>query len=166
MGTAAGTNWDDSRSSWSLGSEDKDSGVGSPVSSCHDDIMRSPVSCSDSVSVYSGESGSSLESVCSNEVTGYGYTDLRPPFPSHRRRRDPSEGASSGDEASESSLKCPFSKRKSESPDDSGIESGTDKSDKLSSPSVCSSPRSSIDEKSEEDREDDMPVLRRALQAH
>lgn len=156
--TAAGTNWDDSKSSWSLGSED--SGVGSPVSSCNDDIMRSPVSCSDSV-----YSGSSSESVCSNEVTGYGYTDLRPPFPSHRRRRDLSEGASSGDEASEASLKCPFSKRKSESPDDSGIESGTDRSDKLSSPSVCSSPRSSIDEKSEEDREDDMPVLRRALQA-
>ncbi|CAL4086726.1 unnamed protein product [Meganyctiphanes norvegica] len=160
--TAAGTNWDDSRSSWSLGSEDKDSGVGSPVSSCHDDIMRSPVSCSDSV--YSGESGSSTESVCGSEVTSYGYTDLRPPFP-NRRRRDLSEGASSGDEASEALLKCPFSKRKSESPDDSGIESGTDRSDKLSSPSVCSSPRSSIDEKSEEDREDDMPVLRRALQA-
>ncbi|ROT77413.1 ecdysteroid receptor E75 [Penaeus vannamei] len=136
-----------------------ESSVGSPSSSyTADEAMRSPVSCSESIC--SGESASSGESLCGSEVSG--YTELRPPFPLVRRRHDHSEGASSGDEASESPLKCPFSKRKSESPDDSGIESGTDRSDKLSSPSVCSSPRSSIDEKSEEDREDDMPVLRRA----
>ncbi|XP_069980501.1 nuclear hormone receptor E75 isoform X3 [Penaeus vannamei] len=157
--TAAGAPWDDSRSSWSM---EQESSVGSPSSSyTADEAMRSPVSCSESIC--SGESASSGESLCGSEVSG--YTELRPPFPLVRRRHDHSEGASSGDEASESPLKCPFSKRKSESPDDSGIESGTDRSDKLSSPSVCSSPRSSIDEKSEEDREDDMPVLRRALQA-
>ncbi|XP_050711412.1 nuclear hormone receptor E75-like isoform X4 [Eriocheir sinensis] len=151
--------WDDSRSSWSM---EQESSVGSPSSSCAaDEAMRSPVSCSESM--YSGESASSGESLCGSEVSG--YTELRPPFPLARRRHDNSEGASSGDEATESPLKCPFSKRKSDSPDDSGIESGTDRSDKLSSPSVCSSPRSSIDEKSEEDREEDMSVLRRALQA-
>lgn len=158
--TAAATGpWDDSRSSWSM---EHESSVGSPSSSCAaDEAMRSPVSCSESI--YSGESASSGESICGSEVSG--YTELRPPFPLVRRRHDNSEGASSGDEATESPLKCPFSKRKSDSPDDSGIESGTDRSDKLSSPSVCSSPRSSIDEKSEEDREEDMSVLRRALQA-
>ncbi|XP_042211726.1 nuclear hormone receptor E75-like isoform X2 [Homarus americanus] len=156
--TGAG-HWDDTRSSWSM---EHESSVGSPSSSCAaDEAMRSPVSCSESI--YSGESASSGESICGSEVSG--YTELRPPFPLVRRRHDNSEGASSGDEATESPLKCPFSKRKSDSPDDSGIESGTDRSDKLSSPSVCSSPRSSIDEKSEEDREEEMSVLRRALQA-
>ena len=151
--------WDDSRSSWSM---EQESSAGSPSSSCAAfEAMRSPVSCSDSI--YSGESASSGESICGSEISG--YTELRPPFPLVRRRHDNSEGASSGNEVTESPLKCPFSKRKSDSPDDSGIESGTDRSDKLSSPSVCSSPRSSIDEKSEEDREEDMSVLRRALQA-
>ncbi|KAK4294481.1 hypothetical protein Pmani_032897 [Petrolisthes manimaculis] len=157
--TAAAGPWDDSRSSWSM---EQESSVGSPSSSCAtEEAMRSPVSCSESM--YSGESASSGESLCGSEVSG--FTELRPPFPLVRRRQDNSEGASSGDEGAESMLKCPFSKRKSDSPDDSGIESGTDRSDKLSSPSVCSSPRSSIDEKSEEDREEDMSVLRRALQA-
>ncbi|XP_031350075.1 ecdysone-inducible protein E75 isoform X5 [Photinus pyralis] len=53
--------------------------------------------------------------------------------------------------------------RKLDSPSDSGIESGTEKVDKASAPtSVCSSPRSSI-----EDHHivDDMPVLKRVLQA-
>lgn len=149
--------WDD-RCSWGL---EPESGIGSPTSSCTaDEPMRSPVSCSES---FMGESASSGESLCGSELSG--YSELRPQFLLPRRRHDLSEGASSGDEATESPLKCPFIKRKSESPDDSGIESGTDRSDKLSSPSVCSSPRSSIDEKSEEDREEDMPVLRRALQA-
>nr|ASJ77187.1 nuclear hormone receptor E75 [Palaemon carinicauda] len=152
---AANGAWD--YRSWN---SEQESSIGSPSSSCAaDEAMQSPVSCSESVI---GESGSSSESLCGSEVSG--YSELRQPFPLARRRHDLSEGASSGDEATESPLKCPFSKRKSESPDDSGIESGTDRSDKLSSPSVCSSPRSSIDEKSEEDQED-MPVLRRALQA-
>ncbi|XP_025832021.1 ecdysone-inducible protein E75 isoform X2 [Agrilus planipennis] len=53
--------------------------------------------------------------------------------------------------------------RKLDSPTDSGIESGTEKVDKASAPtSVCSSPRSSI-----EDHHivEDMPVLKRVLQA-
>jgi len=53
--------------------------------------------------------------------------------------------------------------RKLDSPSDSGIESGTEKVDKASAPtSVCSSPRSSI-----EDHHivEDMPVLKRVLQA-
>jgi len=53
--------------------------------------------------------------------------------------------------------------RKLDSPSDSGIESGTEKIDKISAPtSVCSSPRSSV-----EDHHivEDMPVLKRVLQA-
>lgn len=53
--------------------------------------------------------------------------------------------------------------RKLDSPSDSGIESGTEKIDKVSAPtSLCSSPRSSV-----EDHHivEDMPVLKRVLQA-
>nr|CAM97375.1 ecdysone inducible protein 75 [Blattella germanica] len=73
--------------------------------------------------------------------------------------------------------------RKLDSPSDSGIESGTEKLDKLTSgggstgsapTSVCSSPRSSLEDKDEEKHHngssgsshiDDMPVLKRVLQA-
>lgn len=53
--------------------------------------------------------------------------------------------------------------RKLDSPSDSGIESGTEKLDKPSAPtSVCSSPRSSVDD---QHIVEDMPVLKRVLQA-
>lgn len=73
--------------------------------------------------------------------------------------------------------------RKLESPSDSGIESGTEKLDKLTSgggstgsapTSVCSSPRSSLEDKDDDKHHsgssgsshiDDMPVLKRVLQA-
>ncbi|XP_052128088.1 nuclear hormone receptor E75 [Frankliniella occidentalis] len=62
--------------------------------------------------------------------------------------------------------------RKLDSPSDSGIESGTEKLDKLgahSAPtSVCSSPRSSLEDKDEHSHPshvEDMPVLKRVLQA-
>uniref|UniRef100_A0A0A9YJ66 Ecdysone-inducible protein E75 n=1 Tax=Lygus hesperus TaxID=30085 RepID=A0A0A9YJ66_LYGHE len=58
--------------------------------------------------------------------------------------------------------------RKLDSPSDSGIESGTEKHDKLtcSAPtSVCSSPRSSVEDKDDSHHIEDMPVLKRVLQA-
>lgn len=73
--------------------------------------------------------------------------------------------------------------RKLDSPSDSGIESGTEKLDKLTSgggstgsapTSVCSSPRSSLEDKDDDKHHsgssgsshiDDMPVLKRVLQA-
>ncbi|KAK9504032.1 hypothetical protein O3M35_010474 [Rhynocoris fuscipes] len=58
--------------------------------------------------------------------------------------------------------------RKLDSPSDSGIESGTEKVDKLTSSaptSVCSSPRSSVEDKEEQHQIEDMPVLKRVLQA-
>ncbi|XP_072943410.1 ecdysone-inducible protein E75 isoform X2 [Epargyreus clarus] len=60
--------------------------------------------------------------------------------------------------------------RKLDSPTDSGIESGNEKHERIVGPgSGCSSPRSSLEEHSEDRRPaataDDMPVLKRALQA-
>ncbi|XP_022917543.1 ecdysone-inducible protein E75 isoform X2 [Onthophagus taurus] len=95
----------------------------------------------------------------------------------HRHRANSGSTSSSGDDefASTSHLLhngltiTPVSRpqhprfRKLDSPSDSGIESGTEKLDKPSAPtSVCSSPRSSI-----EDHHivEDMPVLKRVLQA-
>lgn len=58
--------------------------------------------------------------------------------------------------------------RKLDSPSDSGIESGTEKHEKhiSSAPtSVCSSPRSSVEDKDDAHHIEDMPVLKRVLQA-
>ncbi|XP_026329387.1 ecdysone-inducible protein E75 isoform X3 [Hyposmocoma kahamanoa] len=60
--------------------------------------------------------------------------------------------------------------RKLDSPTDSGIESGNEKHERIIGPgSGCSSPRSSLEEPSEDRRApapaDDMPVLKRVLQA-
>ncbi|XP_049867639.1 ecdysone-inducible protein E75 isoform X2 [Pectinophora gossypiella] len=60
--------------------------------------------------------------------------------------------------------------RKLDSPTDSGIESGNEKHERIVGPgSGCSSPRSSLEEHSEDRRPlapaDDMPVLKRVLQA-
>lgn len=149
--SGSNTMWEDSRFY-----EDRDGSVSSPTSSyAPDEGMRSPTSYSESIS---GESGSSEGSICGGELST--YMELQASFSHNRRHREPSEGASSGDENLEALGKCPFTKRKVDSSDDSGIES-----DKVSLPSICSSPRSSIDDKIEEDREEDMPVLRRALQA-
>lgn len=64
-------------------------------------------------------------------------------------------------------MKVPHRFRKLDSPSDSGIESGTEKVDKMTSSaptSVCSSPRSSVEDK-EDHHIEDMPVLKRVLQA-
>lgn len=93
-------------------------------------------------------------------------------------------GCSSGDENSvvdsPNSGKCPFKVRKLDSPTDSGIESGKELcsggSSGSRSTSICSSPRSSMEEKVKDvsdceassekmDSIEDMPVLKRALQA-
>lgn len=59
--------------------------------------------------------------------------------------------------------------RKLDSPTDSGIESGNEKHERIVGPgSGCSSPRSSLEEHTEDRRPlaaDDMPVLKRALEA-
>uniref|UniRef100_T1INN9 Uncharacterized protein n=1 Tax=Strigamia maritima TaxID=126957 RepID=T1INN9_STRMM len=106
------------------------------------------------------------ESVCSNEVAL--ITDL----PGKKRSVESLEGCtSSGDEGSVSDgqlgRRCPFKMRKLESPCDSGIESGKE-AGSTNGTSLCGSPRSLVEEKVKEMEEstiDDMPVLKRALQA-
>lgn len=84
----------------------------------------------------------------------------------HRHRAN--SGSTSGDDTKP--IHRPF--RKLDSPSDSGIESGTEKIDKPigSAPtSVCSSPRSSLEDKEDHHHQqhiaEDMPVLKRVLQA-
>ncbi|KAL1140281.1 hypothetical protein AAG570_000213 [Ranatra chinensis] len=117
---------------------------------------------------------SSTESMCSGEVAS--LTDYQPSQTAsapllaatlaggvcpHRHRAN--SGSTSGDEMA-------FG-RKLDSPSDSGIESGTEKLEKHigSAPtSVCSSPRSSVEDKDDHGHQahvEDMPVLKRVLQA-
>nr|CAG4647757.1 EOG090X036X [Moina brachiata] len=120
-------------------------------------------------------SSSGAESVCSGE----GMSDLpllaavagsAAPMHHRRRPRGHSENASSvssdGEDADSGRLSrtvesptagssgCPYKSRKLDSPDDSGIESGVDRYEKLStasrSTSLCSSPRSSLEDKVKE----------------
>ena len=85
--------------------------------------------------------------------------------------------AGAGSSAGSLNGSCPYSKlRKLDSPDDSGIESGVDRYEKMSTASrstntsLCSSPRSSLEDKVKEmddmqHHHHDMPVLKRVLQA-
>lgn len=127
---------------------------------------------------------SSTESMCSGEVAS--LNDYHPQSQHaasapllaatlaggvcpHRHRAN--SGSTSGDELKV--IHRPL--RKLDSPSDSGIESGTEKIDKPigSAPtSVCSSPRSSLEEKDDHHHHhanhhiaEDMPVLKRVLQA-
>nr|BAP76395.1 ecdysone inducible protein E75 [Thermobia domestica] len=170
-------NWEEESNrspAWSEGG--KDDLLGSPrSSSTMDEAVKSPLG-----------SVSSSESVCSGEVAA--LSEFRPhPTPllaatlscPRRRHRDNSHsegGSTSGDECSslgDSPNNKPFRFRKLDSPNDSGIESGTEKLEKLSASaptSVCSSPRSSLEDKVKDIEEEkqhieDMPVLKRALQA-
>ncbi|XP_076291972.1 ecdysone-induced protein 75 isoform X4 [Lasioglossum baleicum] len=134
---------------------------------------------------------SSTESTCSGEVASLTeYHHVAPPSGHHassapllaatlagglcpHRRRANSGSTSSGDDdlhrASLSKTpqppQCPRF-RKLDSPSDSGIESGTEKPDKPASSSASSAPTSVCSSPRSEDKEvEDMPVLKRVLQA-
>ncbi|XP_017883754.1 ecdysone-inducible protein E75 isoform X2 [Ceratina calcarata] len=134
---------------------------------------------------------SSTESTCSGEVASLTeYHHVAPPSGHHassapllaatlagglcpHRRRANSGSTSSGeDELHRASLsktpqppQCPRF-RKLDSPSDSGIESGTEKPDKPASSSASSAPTSVCSSPRSEDKEvEDMPVLKRVLQA-
>ncbi|KAG5330405.1 E75 protein, partial [Acromyrmex charruanus] len=134
---------------------------------------------------------SSTESTCSGEVAS--LTEYHPvPPPSghhassapllaatlagglcpHRRRANSGSTSSGDDELHRSTIsKTPQppqcrSFRKLDSPSDSGIESGTEKPDKPASSSASSAPTSVCSSPRSEDKEvEDMPVLKRVLQA-
>lgn len=169
-------------------------------STYEEDGAKSPmgsVSSSGAESVSSGEAMSDLPLLAA--VAGSAA-----PLHHRRRPRGHSENgscvSSDGEEEaarlsrvaespSAGSSRCPYKSRKLDSPDDSGIESGVDRYEKLStasrSTSLCSSPRSSLEDKVKEVDEmqhaepaghapapsarpstvDDMPVLKRVLQA-
>ncbi|XP_071872422.1 ecdysone-induced protein 75 isoform X2 [Bombus fervidus] len=90
----------------------------------------------------------------------------------HRRRANSGSTSSGDDELHRASLsktpqppQCPRF-RKLDSPSDSGIESGTEKPDKPASSSASSAPTSVCSSPRSEDKEvEDMPVLKRVLQA-
>jgi len=134
---------------------------------------------------------SSTESTCSGEVASLTeYHHVAPPSGHHassapllaatlagglcpHRRRANSGSTSSGDDEHHRSTmsktpqppQCPRF-RKLDSPSDSGIESGTEKPDKPASSSTSSAPTSVCSSPRSEDKEvEDMPVLKRVLQA-
>ncbi|XP_043485253.1 ecdysone-inducible protein E75 isoform X1 [Leptopilina heterotoma] len=90
----------------------------------------------------------------------------------HRRRANSGSTSSGDDDMHRASLsktpqppQCPRF-RKLDSPSDSGIESGTEKADKPASSSASSAPTSVCSSPRSEDKEvEDMPVLKRVLQA-
>lgn len=140
-------------------------GAWSPSSSS--DPFGSPRSIDSSQGVKSpsmSSKGFDSESVCSVEVAQINELNVR---------QHDEQNASSDDN---DGPRCPFKMRKLDSPTDSGIESGKEHAaHSTPTASVCSSPRSSMDDKVKDisDSEvpdkiesiDDMPVLKRALQA-
>ncbi|XP_050463932.1 nuclear hormone receptor E75 isoform X2 [Cataglyphis hispanica] len=134
---------------------------------------------------------SSTESTCSGEVASLTeYHHVAPPsghhassapllaatlaggFCPHRRRANSGSTSSGDDELHRATMsktpqppQCPRF-RKLDSPSDSGIESGTEKPDKPASSSASSAPTSVCSSPRSEDKEvEDMPVLKRVLQA-
>lgn len=134
---------------------------------------------------------SSTESTCSGEVASLTeYHHVAPPnghhassapllaatlaggLCPHRRRANSGSTSSGDDELHRSTMsktpqppQCPRF-RKLDSPSDSGIESGTEKPDKPASSSASSAPTSVCSSPRSEDKEvEDMPVLKRVLQA-
>lgn len=150
-----------------------------------DEVVKSPLgSVSSSESVCSGEVASLTDSHHGSHASSAPLlaATLAGAVCPHRHRAN--SGSTSGDDDAHHALSAalvsgrPLAQphhrfpRKLDSPSDSGIESGTEKLDKLgahSAPtSVCSSPRSSLEDKDEHSHQshvEDMPVLKRVLQA-
>lgn len=172
QGSPHGSDWSDSK--------DVDTNYGSPRS-----VSSSVVSTDESASVKSPPRSSSVSSAKSSNGGYLSYSPEMVRCPKRAHTGHHRDGNSSSDEScyygSESAAKsgsaggANFAKiRCVDSPTDSGIESGKEHcSGSTPATSVCSSPRSALDEKvkdvsdSEEKQEsiDDMPMLKRALQA-
>lgn len=127
--------------------------------------------------------GADSESVCSGEMGHLSELHAAVTGGKNSRKDLQEGGSSSGDESlavDSPNGKCPFKVRKLDSPTDSGIESGKEMgcsgSSGSRSTSICSSPRSSMEDKVKDildcevgsdklESIEDMPVLKRALQA-
>merc|ERR1719445_2295802 len=161
---------------WELDTQDRDStGSRSPQSSdshttnhsySMEDMRRSPMgSVSSSESLGSSETFSKLSvndlkihgvgSVLLNALTSPAITATCP-----NRKRDISRCVSDTnimrpeEQASHTETKCPFKARKLDSPSDSGIDSPKAQGSQSTNTSVCSSPRSSMEEKVKEVEEE------------
>ncbi|XP_048516241.1 nuclear hormone receptor E75 isoform X2 [Athalia rosae] len=147
-----------------------------------DEAVKSPLgSVSSTESTCSGEVASLTEYHHATPTSGGHHASSAPLLAAtlagglcpHRRRANSGSTSSGDDELHRASLaktpqppQCPRF-RKLDSPSDSGIESGTEKPDKpASSSSVSSAPTSVCSSPRSEDKEvEDMPVLKRVLQA-
>merc|ERR1711949_103151 len=70
----------------------------------------------------------------------------------------PAPAAGSAPSAAAAEAKCPFKARKLDSPSDSGIDSPKAQGSQSTNTSVCSSPRSSMEDKVKEVEEDTQPA--------
>ena len=153
---------------WEAGEQDRDStGSRSPQSSdsqvtnpySYEDMRRSPIgSVSSSESLGSGETFSKLSvndlkmhgvgSVLLSALTSPAMTAACPA----NRKREREETASRAGEAPAGTQesKCPFKARKLDSPSDSGIDSPKAQGSHSTNTSLCSSPRSSLEDKVKE----------------
>lgn len=145
-----------------------------------DEAVKSPLgSVSSTESTCSGEVASLTEYHHVTPATGHHASSapllaatLAGGLCPHRRRANSGSTSSGDDELHRASLsktpqppQCPRF-RKLDSPSDSGIESGTEKPDKPASSSTSSAPTSVCSSPRSEDKEvEDMPVLKRVLQA-
>ena len=155
---------------WEAGDQDRDStGSRSPQSSdsqvtnpySYEDMRRSPIgSVSSSESLGSGETFSKLSvndlkmhgvgSVLLSALTSPAMTAACPA--TRKREREVSRSSTDNNRAVETPAggqesKCPFKARKLDSPSDSGIDSPKAQGSHSTNTSLCSSPRSSMEDK-------------------
>merc|ERR1719312_134915 len=182
--------WEDNQDRDSTGSRSPQSSDSHTTNNSYsfEDMRRSPMgSVSSSESLGSSETFSKLSvndlkihgvgSVLLNALTSPAITATCP-----NRKRDISRCVSDTnimrpeEQAGHTETKCPFKARKLDSPSDSGIDSPKAQGSQSTNTSVCSSPRSSMEEKVKEVEEEaakpersetleeQHPLLKRALQ--
>ena len=158
----AGADWEgggeqDRDSTGSRSPQSSDSQVTNPYS--YEDMRRSPIgSVSSSESLGSGETFSKL-SVNDLKMHGVGsvlLSALTSPAmtaacPANRKREREETASRAGEvQAGTQESKCPFKARKLDSPSDSGIDSPKAQGSHSTNTSLCSSPRSSLEDKVKE----------------
>ena len=198
---SSGGDWEEQAEQDSTGSRSpQSSDCGLPTQhSSWEDMRRSPIGSVSSSESLGSETGQTFSRLSVNDLKIHGVGSVllnaltspavsAPTCPA-TRKRDISRCGSEGnllhhrpEEANTSpttdAAKCPFKARKLESPSDSGIDSPKAQGSQSTNTSVCSSPRSSLEEKVKEVEEEQAkqpevrgdsleeqhPLLKRALQ--
>jgi len=200
---SSGGDWEEQAEQDSTGSRSpQSSDCGLPTQhSSWEDMRRSPIGSVSSSESLGSETGQTFSRLSVNDLKIHGVGSVllnaltspavsAPTCPASTRKRDISRCGSEGnllhhrpEEANTSpttdAAKCPFKARKLESPSDSGIDSPKAQGSQSTNTSVCSSPRSSLEEKVKEVEEEQAkqpevrgdnsleeqhPLLKRALQ--